>query len=150
MASSQLFEVASAEAGAMPVKVSTSAVGMASQMEVVAELLRLGHKVAVPVVDDDGVDLVVNYSVKVQVKFTSLTTPNGLPILTAGRMVRARKGGPLKWRTVQSHVDVLVCVVAGVGVYVMPVEVVLKKRNVSLGPSMDQWREAWSVFDASR
>lgn len=148
MAGPQLFEVPEAER-ASRVGVSTSAVGMASQMDVVATLLRLGHKVAVPVVDDDGVDLVVDYRWKVQVKFTSLVSANGLPILAATRMVRARKGGVVKWRTVAAHVDVLVCVVAGVGVYVMPAAVVMDKRNVSFGASMDQWREAWSVFDAA-
>lgn len=46
----------------------TGAYGAVAEQLAIAELLRRGHKVAVPVVDDDGVDLVVNYSVRVQVK----------------------------------------------------------------------------------
>lgn len=144
-----LFEVA-AVAGGVDAGVTTSASGMATQMEVVAELLRRGHKVAVPVVDDDGVDLVVNYCVKVQVKFTSVTNPNGIPILSARRMTRRRPGEGVTWRAIADHVDVVVVLAAGVGFFVFPWSVVTAKRNVALGPGMDQWRGAWSVFDASR
>lgn len=48
------------------------AIGRASEFEVIARLLRSGHKVAVPVVDDDGVDLVVNYRTTVQVKMSGV------------------------------------------------------------------------------
>jgi hypothetical protein len=40
---------------------------LAEQLAIV-ELLERGHSVALPVVDDDGVDLVVNYRLRVQVK----------------------------------------------------------------------------------
>lgn len=43
----------------------------------IAELLKRGHKVAVPVVDDDGVDLVVDYHVKVQVKSANTSVSTG-------------------------------------------------------------------------
>jgi hypothetical protein len=33
----------------------------------IARLLEIGHKIATPVVDDDGVDLIVNYRITVQV-----------------------------------------------------------------------------------
>lgn len=46
--------------------------GAVSEQLAVVRLLELGHKVARPVVDDDGVDLVVNYRVTVQVKSSRL------------------------------------------------------------------------------
>lgn len=48
----------------------TSAVGKASELAAIARLLAMGHRVAVPVVDDDGVDFVVDYRTTVQVKST--------------------------------------------------------------------------------
>lgn len=42
--------------------------GVAAEHAAIARLLDLGHKVAVPVTDDDGVDLIVNYRWTVQVK----------------------------------------------------------------------------------
>lgn len=146
--SAQLFEVAAAEAVVSVAPVSTSAAGMATEMEVIAELLRRGRKVAVPVVDDDGVDLVVDYRWRVQVKFSSLTSPNGVPILCVSRNVRRHANEPLSMRRMAPHVDVLVAAIEGVGLYVIPAALVREKRNVSFGPSMDEWRGAWSVFDA--
>lgn len=45
-----------------------AAIGVAAEQLAIAALLRRGHKVAVPVVDDDGVDLIVDYRIRVQVK----------------------------------------------------------------------------------
>lgn len=42
--------------------------GQITEHEAIVKLLRLGHQVAVPVVDDDGVDMIVNYKHLVQVK----------------------------------------------------------------------------------
>lgn len=50
----------------------TSAAGRACELLVAARLLELGHKVAVPIVDDDGIDLIVNYRTTVQVKSSRL------------------------------------------------------------------------------
>lgn len=64
-----LFDVAPAAVnGYTTSRADTSAYGALAEHLAITELLRRGHKVAVPVVDDDGVDLVVNYSVRVQVK----------------------------------------------------------------------------------
>lgn len=52
--------------------IGSSAFGAKAVHLAIAELLRRGHRVAVPVVDDDGVDLVVDYRVTVQVKSASL------------------------------------------------------------------------------
>lgn len=66
-----LFDVGSVPAvNARPLSGShgTSAYGAVAEQLAIAELLLRGHRVAVPVVDDDGVDLVVDYRVRVQVK----------------------------------------------------------------------------------
>lgn len=47
-------------------------IGSATEHLTIAKLLELGYRVAVPVVDDDGVDLVVNYHFRVQVKCSRL------------------------------------------------------------------------------
>lgn len=47
---------------------ATAHLGAVSEHLVIAKLLALGHRVAIPVVDDDGVDLVVDYRRTVQVK----------------------------------------------------------------------------------
>lgn len=48
--------------------VQTMIDGYISESEAINRLLALGHKVAKPVIDDDGVDLIVNYRTTVQVK----------------------------------------------------------------------------------
>ena len=47
---------------------STTLRGALSEMAAIQHLLEMGYKVAVPVVDDDGVDFVVNYHHTAQVK----------------------------------------------------------------------------------
>lgn len=49
-------------------ELSSSAYGALAEHMAVTELLRRGFKVARPVVDDDGVDLIVDYRITVQVK----------------------------------------------------------------------------------
>lgn len=56
------------------------AIGTAAEMLLVAELLKRGNKVALPVVDDDGVDLIVNYRLAVQVKSRTQGTSKKNPI----------------------------------------------------------------------
>ncbi len=56
--------------------ISSSAHGALAEQLAIVELLRRGHRVAVPVVDDDGVDLVVNYHLRVQVKNAMRKTQN--------------------------------------------------------------------------
>jgi hypothetical protein len=127
----------------------TAAVGAAAEHEAISVLLRRGLKVAVPVVDDDGVDLVVGYRVAVQVKYTAQTTRDGCPLLCVARWVRRHASEQPVWKPFPAHVDVLMVLVEGVGWYVIPRERVGDRRNMTLGRSMDEWREAWSVFDAA-
>lgn len=54
--------------GYAALSLSDAAVGLLGEQLAIVELMRRGFKVAVPVVDDDGVDLVVNYRLRVQVK----------------------------------------------------------------------------------
>lgn len=46
--------------------------GVVAELVVASRLLAAGHHVAVPLVDDDGVDLVVNYRFRVQIKSSGL------------------------------------------------------------------------------
>lgn len=145
----QLFEVAAAAVDERD-GVFTAAKGTATELEVIARLLRLGHKVATPVVDDDGVDLIVDYRTLVQVKYTGLKHPKtGAGIFCPIRTVRAREGDARRRVSIAAHVDVVVVEVAAVGFFVVPRDVIGDRRNVYFGPGMEQWREAWSVFDAA-
>jgi hypothetical protein len=59
--------------------------GKLSELRAILRLLDLGRKVAVPVVDDDGVDLVVDYRHRVQVKSAGRASwPNGNTYTFAG------------------------------------------------------------------
>ena len=63
-----LFMLAPQEVVPSTTGLSSGAIGAVSEHLVVARLLDLGRRVAIPVVDDDGVDLVVDYRTTVQVK----------------------------------------------------------------------------------
>jgi len=55
-------------------------VGAISELQVACRLLELGHKLAKPLFDDDGVDLIANYRTTVQVKGSrNGTSTNGGP-----------------------------------------------------------------------
>ena len=83
-------------------RIHVSAIGASSEHLAVAKLLSLGHKVAIPVVDDDGVDLVVNYRLAVQVK--SRQEPiNGTSYVFNFNRSRGRGPRPL------SAADVWIC-----------------------------------------
>ena len=59
--------------------VSSSAHGKIAEHLAIVELTRRGHRIALPVTDDDGVDLIVDYRTTVQVKNANRTVarPNG-------------------------------------------------------------------------
>lgn len=56
--------------------IESTRLGALSEHLAIAKLLELGHKVAVPVADDDGVDLIIDYSIKAQVKARSKPLSN--------------------------------------------------------------------------
>lgn len=143
-----LFEVVDAVAPVDVSGIGSSADGAVAEHEAIARLLSLGHKVAVPVVDDDGVDLIVNYRVPVQVKWTSQNDPAGFPRMQLGRWVRAHPGAPKRFRgAIAPHVLVVLVRVARVGWYVVPADRLRGLRNVSFGRCRDEWREAWDLFE---
>lgn len=74
----RLFPVPDSEQASVGGLVSSSAVGAISEHLAIAKLLESGHRVAIPVVDDDGVDMVVNYGVTVQIKAKSRPVANSV------------------------------------------------------------------------
>ncbi len=157
----RLFEVESAEADDLGVSHwrSLSTQGQVSEILCAAKLLELGHRVAVPIVDDDGVDLVVNYRTTVQVK------SSGLHDLFSGKSQEGRYyffvfGGLAEaW-----HADVLI--LRGVTAardfwWVLPRDVVPRgrgKRSYSVAPPgfarragfstlVAPFLDKWEVFD---
>jgi hypothetical protein len=111
-------------------------IGRVAEHLAIARLLELGHKVAVPVVDDDGVDLVVDYSVKVQVKSSGFVAPDGyLQVALANS------------RKVRYSADVFLFYNRLVGAfYVFPADAVGAGYKMKLCPKHECWREAWHVF----
>src|SRR3990172_7695085 len=77
----------------------TTSIGALAEIRLIAELLGRGHRVAQPVSDDDGVDLIVNYRTCVQVK--SCARPRE-PGSYHFNVVRYRKNGA---RSLAEHVD---------------------------------------------
>jgi hypothetical protein len=118
-------------------------------MLVVSRLLLLGHRVALPVLDDDGVDLIANHRTTVQVKSAGQVKHGGY-LFVGGH------GLPL----LRSHVDVVILHGReGDHWWVVPTAVL---RNAGVGktvrvpvPGLDErrtqrfaeWLDAWSVFD---
>lgn len=81
-----LFDVASAAVnGRTTASADCSAYGAVAEHLAIVELLRREHSVAIPVVDDDGVDLVVNYQLRVQVKNCQRTKLTPVPGYTYSR-----------------------------------------------------------------
>jgi hypothetical protein len=127
----------------------TRAAGASSEMLVVSRLLLLGHRVALPVLDDDGVDLIVDHRTTVQVK-------SAAQVRHGGYLFCGGHGLPL----LRSHVDVVVLHGReGDHWWVVPTSVL---RNAGVGktvripiPGMDpsrqprfaEWLDAWPVFD---
>jgi hypothetical protein len=69
--SPRLFELPPLPAVVGESRLSSSMLGGMAELEAVLALARRGHKVARPVVDDDGIDLIVDYRICVQVKSSS-------------------------------------------------------------------------------
>lgn len=147
-----LFDVASAAVnGVASLKADTSAYGALAEHLAITELLRRGHKVAVPVVDDDGVDLVVNYSVRVQVKNAHRRAVEVQPGYVYDKfgwrskhrwaeadvfLLHGYEGGLSRWWVVPAaallgHAESLMLYVGGKG----------GRQTIAL------FEDAWSVFD---
>jgi hypothetical protein len=90
---------------------SASRLGVLSEHAAISKLLAVGWHVAVPVVDDDGVDLVVNYRHKVQVRGTRATTPNAVNcwVFSYSKRYGYRHDGSRRPRPTQMAADFLLC-----------------------------------------
>lgn len=76
-----------------------AALGTAAEMLLAALLLERGHNVAVPLVDDDGVDLIVDYRTLVQVKTSGSRSEHG------SLVVELRNNS--KVSSLRPHIDVV-------------------------------------------
>ncbi len=139
-----------------------ASVGKAVEMEVVARLIAAGHQVAIPVVDNEGVDLIVNYTIKVQVKSGERRNAFGqLQINTEGR--RHAERTPNSRKGISPIVDVLVVKARDSGAWwIIPCSALddtggrtCCKLSLSDVPptrknrrgSLANWRDAWWVFE---
>lgn len=118
--------------------ITGSALGRSIELLLAAQLLRLGCKVAVPIVDDHTVDLIVNYRTTVQVKAASSRDTKGRLSIGLGAQL-------------PEHVDVL-------SVYALDAEHWwhIPRQHVGIGRTIklheswqrgpSTWLEAWHVL----
>lgn len=131
--------------------------GKLAEHALIVRLLELGHKVAVPVVDDDGVDLVVNYSMLVQVKASSQRLAGGglnVPLHCVGRHAKETKQYGRGRRHIAAHVGILaVYALDSSAWWLIPREQVGSRTTLRLAEydrtqGLSAWRDAWWVFDS--
>lgn len=128
---------------------ATASLGGAAEMLLVARLLKDGRKVAKPIVDDDGVDLVVDYNLTLQVKSAVYRGKDGRIEVRLGssQMSGGRQG-------LADHVDVLVVHAWDSGTWWLIPHAAMgrdtKSVNLYEGSTrgLSAWREAWHVFDS--
>lgn len=134
-----------------PGVVGWQAIGTSAQMLATSKLLELGYKVAIPVTDDDGVDLIVNYCVKVQVKSCASRRENGVLQVA----LRNRRKGRGTEHVLGTHVDVVAVYARDTGNWWIIPRDVLGLRNrlylwdtpAQTGPRpWDPYLNAWSVM----
>lgn len=135
--------------------------GSLGEVKAIAALIARGYKVAKPVVDDDGVDLIVGYHITVQIKTSANARSghdDGAFTFRVGRRSKAetRPGrGAEKHSRIAAHVDVVMLHALAEDLWwIVPARIVreftghMRFRN---GAVLDrQWRDAWSVFDSPR
>lgn len=129
------------------------ALGVAAELVLTARLLELGHKVAKPVTDDDGVDLIVDYSMLVQIKSTGQRTVHGdARVLLESCRASERKYGRGMRNYVDEHVDVLAVYARDTRAWwFIPRDHVQTNGMILLVSEHpgDPWFDAWWVFDGS-
>ena len=127
----------------------SASIGAIGEARLVAELLWRGHKVARPVSDDDGVDLVVNYRTTVQVK--TCARPRKVHGKSQFPHYHFNLSRPDRW--LASHIDVIALHAVDAGYWwLLPRHVIGTQKGIQVpvaaGKSFAaQWREAWDVFD---
>jgi len=129
--------------------VGSHALGKMAEMLLVVELLKRGHKIALPLVDDDGVDVVVNYRKAVQVKSVGRPLPGqAFHFLTLRKMNVGN--GERRKMALAEHVDVLaVYAHDACAWWHIPAAEITGRKNLTLGPKQAQWRDAWHVYDVA-
>lgn len=123
-------------------------IGTISEMRLIAELLSRGFKVAKPIVDD-GVDLIVNYKICLQVK--SLSKPGN----SKSYAFKIRNA----WNTSKGsidfapEVDILVLHAIDInGWWLIPLEEVEEAKTICITPEYtknvyNKWRDAWFLLE---
>ncbi len=164
----RLFEVEPISRRARNGGLSSAAVGAIAETKAITKLLELGHKVAIPVVDDDGVDLVVNYTTTVQVKARSaacVNSPTGTYAFSpSGSTRRYSSNGRSDKRPQVPFADVLIFYAIDIGAWWILTADQLHEAGATPGvesitlrawPKSDsqysrisiEGRDAWHVFD---
>lgn len=139
---------------------SSMAAGVAAEHLAIAELLLRGHAVAKPVVDEDGVDLVVDYRYRVQVKSSTHAVIGSKYVAKTPRTgsqttyltchtSRGRRGHGAGVK--RYEVDFILIFDARPGYrnfYVVPGSAVTPAGTTALTPKYEEYSEAWHLFDA--
>lgn len=159
MSDQGLFALPSLPQASAPEHVG-QATGAVAEMRLVAELLERGHKVAIPVVDDDGVDLIVNYSLTVQVKSTVCTKadkqrPNSKTLLLDLARAGRKHTDPAARRPrnmLADHIDVLAVFGRDTGTWwFVPRAAIGTRKRLTFSDDpksvFGAWRDAWEVFE---
>jgi hypothetical protein len=132
------------------------ALGTAAEYILVARLLELGHKVALPVTDDDGVDMIVNYKTKVQVKSSANRDAAGqLHVSITSRRFSERRD---RHTYIGRNIDVIAVHARDSGAWWLvprshlPIKTTTLKLTEHPGmnrraSSASMFRDAWHVFD---
>lgn len=127
---------------------SATRVGSLSELAAELRLVRSGFQVARPSVDDDGVDLIVSYGIRVQVKGCS--SSRGRPqwgfskkVLVGGRRCHVRGGVTADVLLLHDQVSDSWWVVPACAR-----ELSEGASTVLVGDRLERWRERWDVFEA--
>jgi hypothetical protein len=154
----RLFDIGVIRIG--PPQMDAQRIGTVAEIRATAELLSRGHSVAIPVIDE-GVDLVVDYSIKVQVKASGQRTPHGAVMVSLAQ--RARNASGTRAKPLNDLVDVLLVMATDTGSWwVIPRSALemagaIGRRNLVLSEHVQRngqhtsvlsgWLDAWSVFE---
>jgi len=131
---------------------TTLALGKASEYELTAELLRRGHNVAIPVVDDHAVDLVVNYRLRVQVKSSQRNRQGGYSFsggVASGSLLRGSaeifvlygRGPDVWWIIPRSALERCAGDAKGIGLNPKPTS------RSGKSTELNEWIDAWHLFE---
>jgi hypothetical protein len=144
---------------------SSSHKGALSEFAAIVELMRRGHKIAVPLVDDDGVDLIVDYHVKVQVKSSAAPLRKGESWQFGFTRGRYLADGSRIYEQHRLGADVLICHAVPIDAWwIIPIERLREfgfgvemKHAISLSANplinsryaalATECRDAWDVFE---